>query len=82
MKTNRIYVNTDYRADGTINYKVTEFVFTGEGEGDYNKTIIAEDTTIEIFPITDNEEADDKIITDFFRDKFARKGFEFDCLID
>lgn len=82
MKTNRIYVNTDYRADETIDYTVNEFIFTGEGEGDYTKTMIAKGTTSEKFPMTDDENADDKIITDFFRSKFAKEGFEFDCLID
>jgi len=82
MKTNRIYVNTDYRADGTINYVVNEMIFTGEGSADFTKTEITKGTTSEKFPLSDNEEADDKIITNFFRAKFAKKGFEFDCLID
>lgn len=82
MKTNRIYVNTDYLADGTINYTVAELIFTGEGEGDFIRTITAKSTTTEKFPMTDDEEADDKAITDFFRTKFAKEGFEFDCLID
>ena len=76
MKTNRIYVNTDYREDGTINYTVNEIIFTGKGEGDYTKTMIAKGTTSEKFPLTDNEEADDKIIADFFRNKFAKEGLE------
>ena len=82
MKTNRIYVNTDYRDDKRINYKVNELIFTGEGAGDYVKTTIAQGTTLEKFPITDDEESDDKIVKDFFKTKFAKEGFEFDCLID
>ncbi len=82
MKANRIYANTDYRADGTINYTVAELIFTGEGEGDFTRTVTEKGTTSEKFPCTGDEEADDKIITDFFRSKFAKEGFEFDCLID
>lgn len=82
MKTNRIYVNTDYRSDETINYKVDEMIFTGEGEADYTKTTIATGTTADKFPLTGDEENDDKIITDYFKNKFAKEGFEFDCLID
>ena len=82
MKKNRIYVNTDYRADGTISYTVAELIFTGEGEGDFKRTVTEKDITSEKFPCTGNEEADDKVITDFFRDKFAKEGFDFDCLID
>ncbi len=82
MKTNRIYVNTDYRADGTINYEVAELIFTGEGEGDFTRTVTAKGITTEKFPMTDDEEADDKAISNFFRAKFAKEGFEFDCLID
>ena len=79
MKTNRIYVTGTFRSDDTVNFKVTETIFTGEGTLDFTDTLIEEGTTTESLY---NEENDEDLTESFFSNKYGKEGFDFRCMID
>lgn len=79
MKTNRITVTGTFKSDDTVNFKVTETIFTGEGTLDYTNTIIEEGTTTEVLY---DEANDADLAEDFFSNRYSKEGFDFRCMID
>lgn len=79
MKTNRTTVTGTFKADNTVNFKIVETIFTGEGMLDYINTTIAEGTTTEVL----YDEANDTDLThDFFKKKYGKNDFDFICEIN
>lgn len=79
MKTNRITVTGEFRSDDTVTFKVTETIYTGEGTFDYTNTITDSGVTTEVLY---NEENDEDLTFEFFKEKYGKEGFEFDCIIE
>lgn len=74
MKTNRIEITGTWDANDRINFKATETIFTGEGTLDYTMTIIASGKTEDVIEY-DTEE-------DYFKNLYAKEGYDFYCAID